>query len=40
MNEAMVLGANKHRGPLTPSPERKIAQFVDPFGNVFGIDGP
>jgi len=40
MDRAMVLGATRHRGPLVLSPERVIAQFVDPFGNVFGIDGP
>ncbi len=39
MDKAMALGATKHRGPLVLSPERVIAQFVDPFGNVFGIDG-
>ena len=38
MDKAMALGATK-RGPLVLSPERVIAQFVDPFGNVFGIDG-
>jgi predicted enzyme related to lactoylglutathione lyase len=40
MDKAIVLGATKHRGPLVLSPERAIAQFVDPFGNIFGIDGP
>jgi predicted enzyme related to lactoylglutathione lyase len=39
MDRAMLLGATKHRGPLVLSPERVIAQLVDPFGNVFGIDG-
>jgi predicted enzyme related to lactoylglutathione lyase len=39
MDRAMVFGATKHRGPLVLSPARVIAQLVDPFGNVFGIDG-
>ena len=39
MERAMALGATKHRGPLILSPERLIAQLVDPFGNIFGIDG-
>ena len=39
IDEATAMGANIHRGPLILSPERVIAQLVDPFGNVFGIDG-
>jgi predicted enzyme related to lactoylglutathione lyase len=33
-------GARLHRGPLAIDDARSIAQMVDPFGNVFGIDGP
>jgi predicted enzyme related to lactoylglutathione lyase len=40
MNKAIALGAIRHRGPLIISPERSIAQFRDPFGNIFGLDGP
>jgi predicted enzyme related to lactoylglutathione lyase len=36
----LELGCTAHRGPLDISPTRKIAQLVDPFGNVFGLDGP
>jgi|ERR1700722_1911073 predicted enzyme related to lactoylglutathione lyase len=33
-------GARLHRGPLVIDASRSIAQLVDPFGNVFGLDGP
>lgn len=33
-------GARLHRGPLAIGPSRSIAQLIDPFGNVFGLDGP
>ena len=33
-------GARLHRGPLSIDASRSIAQLVDPFGNVFGLDGP
>ena len=33
-------GARVHRGPLRIGPSRTIAQLVDPFGTVFGLDGP
>jgi hypothetical protein len=33
-------GARMHRGPLAIDATRSIAQLVDPFGNVFGLDGP
>jgi len=33
-------GARLHRGPLAIDASRSIAQLVDPFGNVFGLDGP
>jgi len=32
-------GARLHRGPLAIGASRVIAQLVDPFGNVFGLDG-
>lgn len=32
-------GARLHRGPLAIDDSRSIAQLVDPFGNVFGLDG-
>jgi predicted enzyme related to lactoylglutathione lyase len=40
MRRAIAMGATAHRGPLVISSERSIAQLVDPFGNVFGLDGP
>jgi predicted enzyme related to lactoylglutathione lyase len=33
-------GCTPHRGPRRLGPERQICQLVDPFGNVFGLDGP
>lgn len=33
-------GARLHRGPLAIDASRSIAQLVDPFGDVFGLDGP
>lgn len=33
------LGARVHRGPLVVSDTRSICQLVDPWGNVFGLDG-
>lgn len=35
-------GCTHHRGPLDvgDGTGRKIAQLVDPFGNVIGLDGP
>jgi predicted enzyme related to lactoylglutathione lyase len=39
--EAMIeLGATPHRGPLVVDSRRSICQLRDPFGNVFGLDGP
>jgi len=32
-------GCRPHRGPLRVGPERQICQLLDPFGNVFGLDG-
>jgi predicted enzyme related to lactoylglutathione lyase len=36
----LQLGCTMHRGPLDVSATRRIAQLTDPFGNVFGLDGP
>jgi predicted enzyme related to lactoylglutathione lyase len=33
-------GCTPHRGPLPIGSARQICQLVDPFGNVFGLDGP
>ena len=33
-------GCTHHRGPLDVEPGRRICQLVDPFGTVFGLDGP
>ncbi len=32
-------GCKPHRGPLQVDASRKICQLVDPFGNIFGLDG-
>ena len=32
-------GCLPHRGPLDVEPGRRISQMIDPFGNIFGIDG-
>jgi predicted enzyme related to lactoylglutathione lyase len=40
MAKAIALGATRHRGPLVISAKRSIAQLVDPYGNIFGLDGP
>lgn len=37
---AETLGAKLHRGPLRVNEDRTIAQLIDPFGNIFGYDGP
>jgi predicted enzyme related to lactoylglutathione lyase len=39
LQRAIAKGALAHRGPLEVSSERSIAQLVDPFGNIFGVDG-
>lgn len=36
----MEPGATAHRGPLVVDEDRSICQLRDPFGNVFGLDGP
>ena len=38
--ELLKLGATPHRGPLAVDPGRSICQLLDPFGNIFGLDGP
>ena len=36
----LARGATHHRGPLVVDANRSICQLIDPFGNVFGLDGP
>lgn len=38
--ELIAAGCRPHRGPLALGEGRRICQLVDPFGNVFGLDGP
>ena len=38
--QLLALGATPHRGPLAVDPGRSICQLRDPYGNVFGLDGP
>jgi predicted enzyme related to lactoylglutathione lyase len=33
-------GCTHHRGPLRIDEQRQICQLTDPFGMVFGLDGP
>lgn len=40
VSRAVSKGARLHRGPLVIDDSRSIAQLIDPFGNVFGLDGP
>ena len=40
VTRAESIGARLHRGPLAIDASRSIAQLVDPYGNVFGLDGP
>ena len=37
---AGALGARLHRGPIDIAGSRTIVQMSDPFGNIFGLDGP
>ena len=39
-DELLRAGCKPHRGPLEVDAARKICQLVDPFGNIFGLDGP
>ena len=36
----LARGCTHHRGPLDIGAERSICQLTDPFGTVFGLDGP
>lgn len=36
----LQVGATAHRGPLVVDDDRSICQLTDPFGTVFGLDGP
>ncbi|MEV8566750.1 VOC family protein [Streptomyces sp. NPDC051322] len=36
----LAAGCTHHRGPLDIDADRHICQLVDPFGTVFGLDGP
>lgn len=40
MQAMIAAGATLHRGPLAISDARAICQLRDPFGGIFGIDGP
>ena len=33
-------GATPHRGPIEVEHRRSICQLRDPYGNIFGLDGP
>ncbi|QCI67888.1 VOC family protein [Phreatobacter stygius] len=33
-------GCSHHRGPLDVAAGRRVCQLVDPFGMIFGLDGP
>ncbi|WP_244178924.1 VOC family protein [Streptomyces rubellomurinus] len=35
----LAAGCEHHRGPLTIESGRRVAQLIDPFGVVIGIDG-
>lgn len=37
--DLLAAGCTSHRGPLEVTGSRSICQLVDPFGNVFGLDG-
>ncbi|GAA4239807.1 hypothetical protein GCM10022254_61810 [Actinomadura meridiana] len=42
LSELLAVGCTRHRGPYTPADGtgHRIAQIVDPFGNIIGLDGP
>ncbi|MEU8782038.1 VOC family protein [Streptomyces sp. NPDC048637] len=42
LTKLLAEGCTQHRGPLDigDGTGRQIAQVVDPFGNIIGIDGP
>ena len=33
-------GATPHRGPIEVDHHRSICQLQDPYGNIFGLEGP
>jgi ribosomal protein S18 acetylase RimI-like enzyme/predicted enzyme related to lactoylglutathione lyase len=39
LSHALGLGAQLHRGPISIAGQRQICQLMDPFGNVFGLEG-
>ena len=39
-HELLHAGCSPYRGPLNIEPGRRICQLIDPFGNIFGLDGP
>jgi predicted enzyme related to lactoylglutathione lyase len=39
-DELLAAGCEPHRGPLTLPSGRRICQLRDPFGTVWGLDGP
>ncbi|GLU49183.1 VOC family protein [Nocardiopsis ansamitocini] len=39
LESLLAVGCTRHRGPLDVRPGRRIAQIVDPFGTVIGIEG-
>jgi predicted enzyme related to lactoylglutathione lyase len=39
LDRLVGLGASVHRGPLVVADGRSICQLLDPWGNVFGVDG-
>jgi predicted enzyme related to lactoylglutathione lyase len=42
MSDLIAAGCTRHRGPYKPDDGtgHRIAQIVDPFGNIIGLDGP
>ena len=40
LDRVLAAGGALHRGPLDAGSGRQIAQVRDPFGAVFGLDGP
>jgi predicted enzyme related to lactoylglutathione lyase len=39
-SELLAAGCEPHRGPLAIEGGRRICQLRDPFGTVWGLDGP
>jgi predicted enzyme related to lactoylglutathione lyase len=38
--ELLAAGCTPHRGPLAIDAGRRICQLRDPFGTIWGLDGP